>query len=183
MTTSGMSAPAPNNPAGQHRYQTIEDKRSAVYRAYVKNPHDSRLRDALVHLSTPQQIRQSAKDGIFINYSRHDELFALELALELRAARLRVWLDMLDVPQDGDWRVEVENALDHCGVMLAVSSPHANAPDLRRERQFFLTHGKIVVPVLHSGDASLIDTFVAPIDCRTNPAVGIHTLQRLLTVR
>jgi hypothetical protein len=37
--------------------------------------------------------------------------------------------------------------------------------------------------VLLAGDANLIDVFVAPIDCRTSPAIGIQTLQRLMTTR
>lgn len=176
-TTQAQVTVAPQ----QHRYQTIEQKRAACYRALLKNPEDTRLRDALMQLSTQQQVRQNAKDGIFINYCRKDELFALDLAMELRAAGQKVWLDMLDVPLEADWDQEVENALTRCGVMLAVSSPNAQAHnELRRERQLFLLRGKIVIPVIAAGEKDAIEAFVPAVDCRTSYNIGLQTLIRLI---
>ncbi len=165
----------------QQRYQTIEQKRAMLYRTLLKNPSDRHTRDVLLQLSSPQQIRQAARDGIFISYARADELFALDLALDLRITGLRTWLDALEVGLTEDWKGSVAEAMGRCGLMLAVMTPSSLAePHMRDERHDFMVRGKIVLPVVYRDEAKDPLNPVPPIDFRYNYRFGLQTLMRLL---
>jgi hypothetical protein len=175
-----IARPAPQ-PAEGVRYQTIEQRRAALHAALFKQPSDSRLRDHLVQLSTPRLIRGAAKDGIFISYARADELFAVELATDMRKARVAGWLDMLDVPLTADWHAEVGSALRRCGLMLAVVSPEgADDPALAEERRAFMKQGKIVLPVVYENDVRGVELYLPPVDFRFSYKLGLKTLLRLI---
>ncbi len=165
----------------QQRYQTIEQKRAVLYRTLLKNPSDRRVRDALLQLSSPQQIRQAARDGIFISYARADELFALDLALDLGMNGLGTWLDALEVELAEDWKGSVADAMGRCGLMLAVMTPASLAEiHTRDERHNFMMRGKIALPVVYRDDAKDALNAVPPVDFRYNYRFGLQTLMRLL---
>lgn len=165
----------------QQRYHTIEQKRAVLYRNLIKSPADRRIRDALLQLSSPQQIRQAARDGIFISYARSDELFALDLALDLRVTGLSLWLDTLEVDLESDWKGAVTDALGRCGLMLAVMTHASLVESLARdERHFFMLRGKIVLPVVYAEDSKDPLNAVPPIDFRYNYRFGLQTLMRLM---
>jgi predicted transcriptional regulator with HTH domain len=160
----------------------IEAKRAALYRAYRLNPSDTRLYDALLKLMSPPHSTRAAQNGVFISYVRADELFALDLRESLRAAGVKVWLDMTDVPEDMDWHTAVDQALDRCGLMLLLLSPTAlKTGELRAERQQFLDAGKIVVPVLHNHcDLTALNLMHPPVDFRHGYALGLQQLVKIL---
>lgn len=176
-----MLPPTGSGAHDPHPYHSPEQRRASIYRALLKSPQDKRLRGLLLEMTTPHQIRQAAKSGIFINYSRADELFALDLATDLRSARHAPWLDMLDVPPGCDWRTEVQAALNRCGLMLTIATPEtASSRDLRAERHYFMSSGKIVIPLLY-GHRVASDVYLPGLDFRYSYALGLQTLLRVLS--
>ncbi|MCU0499389.1 MAG: toll/interleukin-1 receptor domain-containing protein [Anaerolineae bacterium] len=166
------------------RFRTIEQKRAVVYRALRMNPHDQRMWSLMLKLSSPQQIYYASKQGVFINYSRTDDLFVTQLVTDLREARIDVWLDMLDVSYQGDWRKEIGHALDRCGVMLMISSRAAlQDGDLFSERQYFLTCGKIIVPIMYQAESIDLIGYPPPVDFRYSYGLGLQHLKRMLAPR
>lgn len=166
------------------RFRTIEQKRAVVYRALRMNPHDQRLWSLMLKLSSPQQIHYASKQGVFINYSRADDLFVTQLVSDLREAKIDVWMDMFDVSHQGDWRKEIGYALDRCGVMLMISSRAAlQDGDLHTERQYFLTYGKIIVPILYQAESIDLIGYPPPVDFRYSYSLGLQHLRRLLAIR
>lgn len=161
------------------QYRTIEQRRAAFYAALNIHPESQKLRDGLIKLMTPRQIRQSARDGIFISYSRYDELFALDLSVDLRGHGLNVWLDMLDVC--GDWKAEIDQALELCGLMLVITSTPALCDrDLQMERKRFMDKGKILLPVIYRTDTRSFIANLPGIDFRYSYSLGLQSLMRLL---
>ncbi len=166
---------------------TIEEKRAALRKALSLTPEDRRISDALTRLTTPQHIAQAAEAGVFISYTRTDELFAVNLTESLRTAGINVWLDVTDVPEDVDWKSAVLSALTHSGVMLMILSPSAlQSPDLRAERQQFTISGKIILPVIYqtyetdSLKVGNLDVRYTPIDFRQDYTSGLQQLLKLL---
>lgn len=166
----------------EHRTQTIEQRRAEVHRALLNNPDDERLRKLLLSLCTTQQVQYASSSGVFLSYARSDELFAIDLAGDLRSAGVDVWMDMMDVSydEDGDWGTEITQALNRCGLMLMIVSREALADsDLRREREAFIQAGKIVLPIVYDYGEFDLRTYLPPIDCRRNYAAGLQALLRL----
>lgn len=159
--------------------EDIEQKRAALRRAYRLDPADKRIQDALARLTGPRHIRQAAQNGVFISYARPDELFAFDLAQNLRDNGVKTWVDMTDIPDDDDWHSAVKRALDYCGLMLVVLTPAAlSTSDLRRERHYFVNAGKLILPLLRApGDFKAHSMWLEPVDFRQSDAEG---LQRLL---
>jgi hypothetical protein len=75
----------------------------------------------------------------FISYARADTEFVLELAKELRAVRVNIWLDKLDILGGQRWDRAVEEALKSCQGMIAVLSPD--------EVSYALEQGKLIIPL------------------------------------
>ncbi len=162
---------------------TIEQKRVLLRRALIKTPQDTRVREALQDTLTPPLIHQAARHGVYVSYHRADEVFALDIAMALHEARVRVWMDEMDVPDTAeDWRGAVEAAMRACGTMLLILSPDSvNDPDVLNEYRRFFTGGKIVIPALHrSCDPSKLLLMMPPVDFRQNPDGGLHQLKMLL---
>lgn len=159
----------------------IEQHRAMLRQAFQRYPDNAAVQDALRRFLTPEHIREAAERGVFVSYSRSDELFALALDEGLREVGVNVWLDQIDVDPSKDWAAEVRRALNQCGVMLAILSPDAMADaDLQHERQQFLNAGKIVIPVLHQRcDTSALRTLMQPIDFRHDFQRGLLQLRRL----
>ena len=162
-------------------YQTIEQKRAALHRALIEHPGDKELRKRLLQLTTPSQIRQASKDGVFINYSRDDEVFAIDLSTDLRLHSVKTWLDMVDVPVGGDWRSEIGAALAHSGLMLMIVSRQSlRDRDLKAERRYFIHRGKIILPVVYRPEQRHLDMYVTPIDFRYSYTLGLQNLLRMM---
>ena len=166
-----------------NRQQTVEEQRAALHMQLTLRPDDAYLRQSLLRLTSPQHIKTAARDGIFISYSGSDEMFAMQLAEDLRSARLSVWLDVIDISNDGDWRFEVNAALDRCGLMVTILSPHAlTDEDLRAENTYFTKQGKIVVPVVYQHcQVEGSNLWNRPVDFRHDYVLGLNILVRLLS--
>ena len=130
---------------------TIEQKRVLLYRALAKDPQDQRVREALQATLTPGLVQHASRHGIYVCYHRADEVFALDISMSLQEARVKVWMDEMDVPETAeDWRGAVDAALRACGTMLLVLSPDlVSDADTLNEYRRFVRAGKIVIPVLH----------------------------------
>ncbi|MBC8098488.1 MAG: toll/interleukin-1 receptor domain-containing protein [Armatimonadetes bacterium] len=165
------------------RYQTVEQKRAAVHQRLLATPNDTRMRQALMTLCPAPHISRASRDGVFISYDRADELFAFDLASDLRTGGVDVWLDMMDVSYDdeGDWGTEITQALDRCGVLLMVVSHAALADaDLQQERMSFIRQGKIVLPLVYQPGAYDLRAYLPPVEMGQNYAVTMRMLVKLL---
>lgn len=122
-------------------------------------------------------VARAAANGVFISYSRADELFALELAERLRGlCSARVWLDITDIPDSGDWRAEIKQALERCGVMLYILPSESEDRDQHWERRVFRKAGKVIIPIL-GPDSAMSGAYsqLEPINLRDS----WHDLRRL----
>jgi len=83
------------------------------------------------------------------SYAREDSAFVLELAQQLRAYGVDLWLDQLDILPGQRWDRAVESALASCGGMIAVLSPHSVASNnVMDEVSYALQEEKHLVPIL-----------------------------------
>jgi hypothetical protein len=164
--------------------QAIESRRTLIRQALQKKPDDSRLHDALKQLLEPYYVRRAARRGIFICYSRDDEIFALDLTTDLRKVGIQAFMDEMDVSSDEDseWGEEVGNALRNCGAMILIMSPEGlQDAEVQGERIYFLKNGKVVIPVIarHCNTQGL-EMAVPPIDFEQNYQAGLKQLLELL---
>ena len=87
--------------------------------------------------------------GIFISYSRKDEAFAYQLASALEQYGRDIWIDREDIHAGKNWSNAIQQGLDNADVMLIVLSPDSMASvNVTNEWQYFLDHGKTIIPVL-----------------------------------
>ncbi|MFW5691488.1 MAG: toll/interleukin-1 receptor domain-containing protein [Chloroflexota bacterium] len=163
-------------------FSSADNRRRALRRALLDSPDDLRLLRARDELSTPRQVQRSALRGVYINYNRTDEVFAVELALLLRDTGVDVWLDMLDIDEDADWNTQVNAALDRCGLMLAVQSPRAvKDRQLQAERDRFRRSGKLVLTVVAERIEWVDeDGWLRPVDCSRDFDAGCQRLLNLI---
>ncbi|MCA9892596.1 MAG: toll/interleukin-1 receptor domain-containing protein, partial [Anaerolineae bacterium] len=95
--------------------------------------------------------------NIFISYGRRD---GRELALRLRNDLQRlghsVWLDTNEIPGGANWAQQIEQAIEHCDVTLALIS-HASYESqwCRAEQLRSLRKGKRIIPLRLQGDAEV----------------------------
>jgi len=86
---------------------------------------------------------------IFFSYSRHDSVFALRLAKDIRDAGVDIWIDQLDIPVGARWDVEVEHALMDAACVLVILSPSSSASEnVQDEISFALYSEKKIIPVV-----------------------------------
>ena len=191
MTRSQRPSRSPKANAAQFidtviaRYQSAAQKRLAVRNALAARPNDPRLAQIEQQLNSRGEIRSAAIEGVFINYTRPDELHAIELAHHLKTAGLKVWLDMIDVRNGSDWYDEVDAAMERSGLMISIMSTEALQNDVAIfERHNFDLSGKLVLPVIFSHcDTSAFNRFwLTPIDFSHDFSVGLHNLFRALNV-
>lgn len=163
-------------------FRSVENKRVVLHRALHQHPDDPRLHELKTRFTRPHHIRRGMKQGVFINYVRQDELFALELAENLLRARLRVWLDILNISLDEDWHAQMLTAMQTCGLMIAVISPHSmNNREARLERDRFAGMGKLLLPaVAKRADLNGEDFWLEPIDFSRDFGRGLYELRRLV---
>ena len=159
-----------------------DQKRAALRRALALKPNNRQVRTTLQRLTTPLHIQRAARDGVFMGYSRSDEIFAIDVNDNLRANGINTWLDMTEIDTDTTWHHSVVQALHTCGLMVMILSPAAlRSDDLHSELDWFLQKGKIVVPVLHENcDYRSLDLMCPPIDFRSDFGQGVQSLLQLL---
>lgn len=162
--------------------ESIEMKRAALRRVVRLRPHDRQVRAALERLMTPRHIQTAARKGVFIGYTRADELFAVDLHDSLHESGLPAWMDMTEIGPDTTWFGSIQKALHQSGLMLLVASPDAlRSEELRYEMDWFLETGKIVVPVLrHTCPVDRLGLHLAPVDFRAGYETGLGRLLVLL---
>jgi len=87
--------------------------------------------------------------SIFISYAHRDGgNLALRLNDDLKSFGFDVWLDKHRLKAGDRWTNEIENALDHAEVVLALLSEGSFASDTcRAEQNWALDAGKHVIPV------------------------------------
>lgn len=165
-------------------YRSVENKRIALRKALARKPDDPKLQRILGKLTSADHISKAMKKGIFINYSRNDELLALEIAERLQKDRLYVWLDMLDIGHDEDWEYEIRRAIHGSGLMLSILSPGALRDQwVIRERQHFSKSGKLVIPVLSEPvDLSQVEFWLPPVDFTQGFNMGMDQLYGMLNL-
>jgi hypothetical protein len=163
--------------------QTVEDKRQALGRALKLNPNNAKVRAALTRLVDSEHVRQAARGGVFISYTRSDEVFVAQLAEDLQVAGVPIWVDMFDIPDGTDWHDEIERALQRCHLMVAVLSPAAlRAGNWRAELSRFMDSGKLIVPILYRPcDISAIPFWHEPVNFTGDYSGGLQYLTHLLT--
>lgn len=165
-----------------HAAPTAVEKRAALGRALALRPGDDRLRQAFRALLSTRHVQQAARSGVYISYTRADDVFAITLMDSLRAAGLDVWLDVTDIGDDTGWHSAISKALRRAGLMLALLSPAAlESSDMQAERDWFHAAGKIVVPVLCRDCAFRPgDYYFRPVDFRADYQQGLRQLCALL---
>lgn len=141
-----------DHPALDEQTLSIENRRAMLRQAIKKYPNEAKFRDALVRSLKISYIRRAVKNGVFICYAQADDVFALNLAIDLREVGIRAFMDELDVPDDIEWGDAVGKAMRDCGVLLLILSPDAlNNTEVQGERIYFLRTGKIIVPIIARG--------------------------------
>lgn len=86
---------------------------------------------------------------IFISYSRKDEPFARRVAAALSGMGADVWIDVEDIPVGMKWSSAIQQGLDSGQLLIVVISPDSMASrNVEDEWQYYLDHGKPIVPVL-----------------------------------
>jgi hypothetical protein len=86
----------------------------------------------------------------FICYAREDQSFVIELASELKARGVRVWVDQLDIRGGENWDQKIDEALYGCSQFLIVLSPAAvGSTEVRGELRTALDEHKRIVPVVY----------------------------------
>lgn len=175
-----MSVSTQHDTSKDQRFALEQQRRIALRRALREHGNDPRLFKALQRLMTPAQVQEAAARGVFISYSRADEVFAFELREALCSAGVPVWLDMVDA--EGDWGQAIERAMQTSGLMLAVMSPAALADThIRAEHEHFLNMGKLVLPVLAAHcDLNRRVYWLRPVDLSRDFKRGMLALRRVL---
>src|SRR5215475_11137689 len=98
-----------------------------------------------------------AADDIFISYAHRDGAqLAARLANDLSDAGFATWFDRSRLAGGTSWTAEIENALDACGVVLALLSHGSYISDVCRAEQLrALRKGKVVIPLLVAAGADI----------------------------
>jgi hypothetical protein len=87
--------------------------------------------------------------NVFVSYAREDSSFALQLAGDLRANGVPVWVDQWNIPTGVSWPRAIEEALTACTHFLIVLSPYSTAStEVHNELNYALNQGKHILPVL-----------------------------------
>lgn len=88
--------------------------------------------------------------NIFISYGRKDSReLANRLKEDLMAVGYSVWLDTNEIPGGADWSHQIEDAIEHSHIMLALLSPASYHSQWCRAEQLRATRkGKRIIPLL-----------------------------------
>ena len=86
---------------------------------------------------------------IFFSYSRLDSAFALQLAKDIRASGVDIWIDQLDIAAGNHWDAAVEKALTTSACVLVIMTPSStSSTNVMDEVSFALESGKKIIPVM-----------------------------------
>ena len=86
---------------------------------------------------------------VFISYSKSDRSYALDLAEELRARGISVWIDQTSIRGAKNWASEIVTAINDCSTMLCLLSPNSIASEnVAREVHLASEKRKHILPVL-----------------------------------
>ena len=164
-------------------YRSVENKRIALRRALETHPDDPRLVGVKEELTDTNQIRVGIKRGVFMSYSRPDEVFSLELTMKLREFGVQVWFDTMEIRIDKDWRNEIDTAMNECGIMFSVLSPAAlEAEDAAEERERFTKLGKLILPIVCTPCEIEASAFwLKSIDFTHDFNLGLRMIEKLLS--
>lgn len=124
---------------------------------------------------------------VFLSYSRKDNERMSQIAVDLRASGLALWLDQTNLPPGSpEWQSTIETAILEAACMIVLLSPEAKKSQwVRRELEYARVHGKPIFPVIVLGDArsavplSLINA--QWVDTYTNYAAGLKALMAALS--
>ncbi|GAB4575113.1 MAG: hypothetical protein Kow0077_25020 [Anaerolineae bacterium] len=73
---------------------------------------------------------------LYLAYTREDALFAVQLAEDLQALGIEVWLDINEIAPGHDWEAAQQAAIEACEGLVIVLSPEAMRREhMRREVQ------------------------------------------------
>lgn len=164
---------------------TNSDKRRIAFAKHMKERSgNERLQSAWKQLTSTSEVRKAAGRGIFLSYSRADEVFAFDLAVKLRDKGARIWMDMLNVRESDDWYDQVATALASSGLMIAViSAKGMQDANVKKERARFQAAGKLVQPVVADNcDTSGLRYWLQPIDLNQDYEAGTRRLYKLLGI-
>lgn len=164
--------------------ETDEEKRAALYQAHQLNPESDKVRGELLRMTDPTHTQAAAQRGAFVCYSRSDELHAVNVAEQVKAQGLSVWLDVFDVPAERDWHAAVRDALSASGVVLLIVSPNLlTNRDSLNELDVAHQRGKIVLPLMvETCDVAALKLVNQPIDFRHSPNTGLRIVYTLLGI-
>jgi len=95
------------------------------------------------------------KLNIFISYGRKDARdLAFRLRDDLQNLGYSVWLDVEEIPGGASWSEEIEQAIEHCHVALALLSHHSyDSRWCRAEQMRAIRKGKRLIPIRVQHDA------------------------------
>lgn len=86
---------------------------------------------------------------VFVSYSRDDAKFASRLVGALTDLGVDSWIDEQRIEAGEKWSEAIQRGLDASELMIVVLSPTAmDSENVRDEWQYFLDHGKSLIPVL-----------------------------------
>mgnify|MGYP000229642384 CR=1 FL=1 len=88
--------------------------------------------------------------NIFISYGRKDSRdLAIRLKDDLMAVGYSVWLDTNEIPGGADWSQQIEDAIEHSHIMVALLSPASYHSQWCRAEQLRATRkGKRIIPLM-----------------------------------
>ena len=163
--------------------QTQQKHRAILRKNYRNQPENDTLRKALQKSLRKQFIAQAAQKGVFICYAMSDGVFALNLALALRDAGIRAFLDELAADDEMDWGDTVNQALRDCAVLVMILSLESvEDAEVQGEYIYYMNQGKIIIPVIAANcDNSHLETLIKPIDFVTDYDLALAELKTLLT--
>ncbi len=94
------------------------------------------------------------RQRIFTSYARKDAARLATFLQQNLEVDHDVWLDTRRIEAGASWTVEIEKAIDHCDILLALLTPGSYASDICRAEQLrALRRGKRVIPLLAESGA------------------------------
>jgi hypothetical protein len=91
---------------------------------------------------------QELAKPIFVSFSKHDQVAALEIVDRIEAADLKCWISCRDVPHGHDYQDAIVDALDAAGAMVLVFSSNANgSAEIKRELALSSANNLFILPV------------------------------------
>lgn len=86
---------------------------------------------------------------IFVSYARKDQKFVKQLAADLVAAGVELWVDYRDIKPGDDWDEAVKAGLDLCDAMILVlTRTSAASKNVKVEWSYYLEQDKPIYPAL-----------------------------------